>query len=139
MSLIEWNPFRERIRELGDFWGRFPSRFFDEAFGPKVDVYQTEDEVILKAEIPGVSKENLSVIVNENSIRLSGQNKRDEVFKEENVYRRERYFGSFSREISLPAEIKPEEARAECRDGILTVTAPKVEPSRARGRKLEIQ
>ena len=112
MSLIEWNPFRERGRELIDYFEGFPSRFFAEANMPRVDIYQTEKDVIVKAEIPGVTKENLNVIVDENSIKLSGQSKRDEVFSDENVYRKERYYGSFSRTVPLPVEVRTEEAKA---------------------------
>ncbi len=106
---------------------------------PRVDIYQTEKDVIVKAEIPGVTKENLNVIVDENSIKLSGQSKRDEVFSDENVYRKERYYGSFSRTIPLPVEVRTEEAKAEYRDGILSITVPKLEPSKAKGRRLDIQ
>lgn len=139
MSLIEWNPFRERGRELADYFGGFPSRLFAEASVPKVDIFQTEKEVIVKAEIPGVSKDNLNVVVDEDAIRLSGQNKKDEVFTDENVYRRERYYGTFSRTIPLPVEVKTEETKAEYRDGILTITAPKREPFKMKGRRLDIQ
>lgn len=142
MSLMEWNPFREMdnmTREMSHFFDRTPFRFLGIGSSPRVDVYQTDNEVIMKAEIPGVSKEDLNVYVDENSIRLSGQTKRNNEFKDENIYRSERYYGSFSRTIPLPVEIKSEEARAEYRDGILTITAPKVEPAKTKGKRIDIQ
>lgn len=138
MDLIEWNPFRDVNRQMIDFFERSPFRFFGDMASPRVDVYQTEANVIVKAEIPGVSKEDLNVVVDENSVRLSGQVRRSEEFKDENIYRSERHYGAFSRVIPLPAEVKADQARAEYRDGVLTVTAPKSETSRVRGRRLDI-
>jgi len=142
MSLVEWNPFRDLdnfAREAGSFFDRSPFRVFGGAMSPRVDVYQTDNEVIMKAEIPGVSKEDLNVYVDENSIRISGQSKRSNEIKDEHIYRTERYYGSFSRTIPLPVEIKSDQARAEYRDGILSITAPKVEPTKTKGRKIDIQ
>ena len=140
MSLVPWNPFRDVDnigREMSHFFD-FPSKLFGGS-SPRVDVYQTENEVIVKAEIPGVSKKDLNLYIDENSIRLSGQTRKENELKDENVYRAERYYGSFSRTIPLPAEVKSEEAKAEYKDGILSITVPKVEPSKARGRKIDIQ
>lgn len=142
MSLVEWNPFREMdniTRDIGSFFDRSPFRFLGGAISPRVDVYQTDTEVIMKAEIPGVSKEDLNVYVDENSIRLSGQTKRNNEIKDEHVYRTERYYGTFSRTIPLPVEIKSDQAKAEYRDGILTITAPKVEPTKTKGKRIDIQ
>ncbi|MGI5875220.1 MAG: Hsp20/alpha crystallin family protein [Dethiobacteria bacterium] len=138
MSLIEWNPFREMEKEMSNYLERSPFRFFGGFGTPRVDIYQTEKDITVKAEIPGVSKEDLNIFIDENSIRLSGKTKKDEVFKDENVYKRERYFGSFSRTIPLPAEVNSEQATAEYHDGILSITAPKIEPSRTRGRRIDI-
>jgi len=139
MSLVEWNPFREIDREMTNFFERSPFRFFATTSQPRVDVYQTESDVIVKAEIPGVSKEDLNVYIDENSIRLSGQTKKSNEFKDEHVYRAERYYGSFSRTIPLPVEIKSDQAKAEYKDGILSITVPKVEPSKTKGKRIQIQ
>ncbi len=137
-NLTSWNPFREADRNWNDFFDH-PSRFFDNGSTPKVDVFQTDKDVVVKAEIPGVSRKDLSLYIDENSIRLSGQTKKEEEVHKEDVYRTERYFGSFSRAIPFPVEVKSENAKAEYRDGILTVTVPKAEPSSSRGRKIDIQ
>jgi len=141
MSLISWNPFREVdsiSRDMETFFERSPFGFFSRATAPRVDVFETEKDVIVKAEIPGVSKEDLNVYVDENSIRLSGETKRDTEYKNEHIYRTERYYGSFSRTISLPVEVKSEQAKAEYKDGILTVTVPKVETTQMKGKKIDI-
>lgn len=142
MSLVPWNPFKEIdniSREMSNFFDFSPFKFFGGISSPRVDVYQTEKDVVVKAEIPGVSKEDLNLYVDENSIRLSGQIKRDNEYQNENMYRTERYYGSFSRTIPLPVEVKSEQARAEYKDGILSITVPKVEPSKMRGRRIDIQ
>lgn len=139
MDLIPWDPFRE-IENLGREMGGF----FDKPFwgfnrtAPKIDVFQTENDVIVKAEIPGVSKEDLNVYIDENSIRLSGETKKDNEFKDDNAYRLERYYGSFSRTIPLPVEVKSDKASAEYKDGILSITVPKTEPGKIKGRKIDI-
>lgn len=141
MSLVPWNPFKDAdnmSREFSNFFD-FPSKLFSGFSSPRVDVYQTDSDVVVKAEIPGVSKEDLNVYIDENSVKLSGQTKKENELKDENAYRTERYYGSFSRTIPLPVEIKSEQAKAEYKDGILSITAPKVEPSKSKGRKIDIQ
>jgi len=141
MGLVPWNPFRDMdniSREMSN-WFDFPSKIFGGASTPRVDVYQTESDVIVKAEIPGVAKEDLNVYIDEGTIKLSGQTRRENEFKDEDVYRAERYYGNFSRTIPLPAEVKSDKAKAEYKDGILTITVPKIEPSKGKGRKIDIQ
>jgi len=141
MSLVPWNPFRELDnfnKDVNSFFDLSPFRFFGGMNSPRVDVYQTENDIVVKAEIPGISKEDLNVYVDENSVRLSGQSKRDKEYNDENIYRTERYYGSFSRTIPLPAEVKPEQAKAEYKDGILSITVPKAEPAKSRGKRIDI-
>jgi len=141
MDLRPWNPFNDIDnigREMSRFFDYIPSRLFGGVSTPRVDVYQTQNDVVVKAEIPGVSKEDLNVYIDENSIRLSGQTKKEEELKDENIYRMERHYGSFSRTIPLPVEVKSEQAKAEYKDGILTITIPKVEPSKPKGRRIDI-
>jgi HSP20 family protein len=92
---------------------------------PRVDLFQTDAEVVVKAEIPGVAKEDLNVYLDDKLIRIAGQIKRGNEFKDENIYRTERYYGSFSRTVPLPVEVKSDEARAEYKDGILSIKCPK--------------
>jgi len=142
MSLIPWNPFRDVDnigKDMSNFIDNLPSRLFGGISTPRVDVYQTEADVVVKAEIPGVSKDDLNLYIDENFVRLSGQTKKENEFKEENICRTERYYGSFSRTIQLPVEVKSEKAKAEYKDGILSITVPKLEPSKSKGRRIDIQ
>lgn len=141
MAIVPWNPFRDFDnvgREMSSYLD-FPSKVFGGLSSPRVDVYQTEKDVVVKAEIPGVSKEDLNLTIDDNSIRLSGQTKRENELKDENAFRAERFYGSFSRIIPLPVEVQSENAHAEYRDGILSVTIPKLEPSKTKSRKIDIQ
>lgn len=135
MNLFPWNPLRD-IDSIGREMGNFLENF--RFSSPRIDVYQTETEVIVKAEIPGVSKEDLNVYVDENTVRLSGETKRDEEYKDENVYRTERFYGNFSRTVPLPVEVRSEQAKAEYKNGILSVSLPKVEPTKMKGRQINI-
>lgn len=142
MSLIPWNPLKELdavSRDLNSFFDRSPFGFFSKTTSIRVDVFETDDSVIVNAEIPGVSKEDLHVYVDENSIRLSGQTKQDTQYKDKNAYRTERYYGSFSRTIPLPVEVKSDDTAAEYKDGILSISVPKVESTKMKGRKIDIQ
>ncbi|NLY43451.1 MAG: Hsp20/alpha crystallin family protein [Clostridiaceae bacterium] len=141
MSLVPWNPFRDIdniSREMSHFFD-MPARLFGGMPSPRVDVYETESDVVVQAEIPGVSKEDLNLYIDENSIKLSGQTKKEKEFKDENAYRTERNYGHFSRTIPLPVEVKSEQAKAEYKDGVITITVPKVEPSKSKVRKIDIQ
>ena len=141
MGLVEWNPFKEMdnfTRDVSSFLERTPFRFFGGMSSPRIDVYQTEQDVIVKAEIPGVSKEDLDVYIDESSIRLSGHSKKSDEFKDENIYRSERYYGSFSRTIPLPVEVKTDQTKAEYKDGILSIVVPKLEPSTPKGTRIDI-
>jgi HSP20 family protein len=140
VSLVPWNPFREMdnvSREMSNFFD-FP-KFFGGYSSPRVDVYETDNDVVVKAEIPGVSKEDLNLYVDENTVKLSGQTKKEDEFNNDSTYRAERYYGSFSRVIPLPVEVKSEKAKAEYKDGILNITIPKAEPSKVKGKKIDIQ
>ena len=81
----------------------------------------------------------MNLYVDENSVRLSGQTRKENEFKEENAYRAERMYGSFSRVIPMPTEVKSDETQAEYKDGILTVRIPKMQPSKPKGRRIDIQ
>lgn len=139
MGLMPWRPLRDLSREMADFLERSQLPYWGEWKSPRVDIYQTESEVILKAEIPGVDKGDLQLYVDEHTVRLDGQIKQGEEFQDEHIYRAERRYGSFSRTIPLPVEVKPDQAKAEYRDGILSVTVSKKDPGRPNGRRIDIE
>ena len=140
--LIPWHAFGDFDnigKGIDSFLDNTPFSVYNRGNKPRVDVYQTEQEVIVKAEIPGVPKEDLNVYIDENSVRLSGQTKRDEQYKDEHIFRTERAYGSFSRVIPFPVEVNSDQAKAEYQEGILSISVPKVEPSKLQGRRVDIQ
>jgi HSP20 family protein len=150
MALRRWDPFRE-LENLR----REMDRLFDEVFGrspvvepaleettrvwaPACDLYETDKDIVVKANLPGVSKDNVEVIVTEDSITIKGQTKEETEVKEKNYYRKELNYGTFQRVIPLPVTVKSDEAKATFKDGILEIRAPKTEVS-PKGRKINIE
>ncbi len=95
-----------------------------------VDVYQTQDEVIVKAMIPGVKKEDLEINLTRDSVTLKGVRKEDKIVADDDYFHRELYWGSFSRTINLPHEVDIEHAEAIETQGILTIKLPRVDKDR---------
>jgi len=107
------------------------------AFAPRVDVYQTEQEVVVTAELPGVAKEDLEVVAEDGHLTLRGQTKQEEEAHGERYYRRERVYGRFERLIHLPAEVDEQKVVAKFENGVLEIRAPKKEPEPT-GTRIEI-
>ena len=106
---------------------------------PAIDVAETENEIVVKAEIPGVDPKNVEVNVTEDAVEIKGEIKDEWEEKDVGYCRRERYCGTFERSIALPAEVKQDEVKANYKDGILTISLPKVEPSKPKAKKVEIE
>ncbi|MFA7243917.1 MAG: Hsp20 family protein [Patescibacteria group bacterium] len=129
-----WRPFGEMVtlRDAMD-------RLFEESVVtpakaggmPKINVKETKDAVIVKAELPGVAEEDVTVEVADNIMTISGEKKEEKEEKDEGFYHKEMYTGSFTRSFTLPSEVKSEKAEAEMDNGILTITVPKVAPKQA--------
>jgi len=148
MSLVRWRrphtlptAFDEMDR-LFDRYLRSPiMRAFESEdldFGPSVDVYETEAELVVKAELPGVKKEDIELTLQEDRIVIKGETKKEEQIDEEGYHRRELRYGRFGRVIPLPTTVKQEEIQASFNDGVLTIRAPKVE-EKEKGSKIDIQ
>ena len=105
---------------------------------PALDVYETDDEVVLKAEMPGLSKDQIEVNLTDSTLTVTGEKKKEAEVKEEHYYRSERSFGSFSRTVHLPAEVKAAEAKATFKDGVLEVRLPKTEAARRKAIKVKV-
>ncbi|MCL4789722.1 MAG: Hsp20/alpha crystallin family protein [Verrucomicrobia bacterium] len=97
---------------------------------PALDVYEQKDNFVIKVELPGMSKEDITVSLHEGSLSISGERKSGTKHTEAEVYRAERFFGRFQRTVTLPAPIAPDKVKAQYKDGILTVTLPKTEEAK---------
>lgn len=112
---------------------RFPLR------APAVDVFEEGDDVVVKAEIPGASKDDIEINLTDSMLTISGQKERKEEIKEEQYYRCERSYGSFSRSVDLPTEVQSDKAMASFTEGVLEIRLPKTEESKRKSVKLKIK
>lgn len=108
-------------------------------FVPAVDVLRNKESIIVRADLPGMSKDNLDVTVLNNRLFIRGEKKRETETDEKNAHRLERFFGSFERVIELPAQVNPEAIKASFKDGVLEVTAPIREEAKPRQISLEVK
>jgi HSP20 family protein len=108
------------------------------AWIPAVDIFETNEGIVLKAELPGITAQNISVEVKDNTLTLKGEKKFEKEVKEENYHRVERSYGSFQRAFTLPGTIHQEKVKAKFKDGILEITLPKVEEAKPKQVKVEI-
>ena len=146
MAIVRWDPFRD-VAALQD---RI-NRIFNESFGrsqdvddevsmydwsPAVDIYETSDGIVLKVELPGISKEDVSVEVKDNVLTLKGERLLDPKIKDEHYYRKERNFGKFHRTFSLQEPIKSDLIKASFKNGVLTIDVPR--PEKEKTKKISV-
>ena len=137
MSLVRWNPWREmstlqhRINHLlNEPFFRSDSENDELRMGswyPAVDMFDDGDTIVIKAELPGMDKKDISVDIEDRVLTLSGERSYDNEVKEENYYRRERASGTFKRAFNLPADVDSDKIKADFKDGVLKVEIPKPE------------
>lgn len=106
---------------------------------PSIDVYEEKDDVIVKAELPGMKKENLSVDFTDGAVIISGEKKQEEKVEQKNYYMVERSYGSFTRTVGMPAGVQGEKAKATFKDGILEIRVPKTEEAKKKEKKIPIE
>lgn len=136
-TLTKWDPFRdilsmqERLnRAFFDPLSRYPITDATGSWFPPVDIFEENDQVILRAEVPGVSRDDIDVQVENGTITLRGEKKQEKQAGSDETYRLERFYGSFSRSFVLPTSIDPEGIKATYRDGVLEVVLPKAEEAK---------
>jgi len=147
MAIVRYNPFRdlrtiqEQMNRLIDLaWNRESGEDIREgAWQPPVDIYEDENSVIIKAELPDVDQKDIEVKIEDNTLMLRGERKQDQTVKKENYHRIERYYGSFQRSFALPLTIDREKVKASCERGILTIILPKREESRPKQINVEVK
>jgi HSP20 family protein len=140
MALVRWEPSeglaslrREMDRLFEGFFERGPRGLGNlSAWEPAVEVADTKDSVIIKAQMPGIPKDNIQVHVTDDSITLKGEMKEEEKTEEKNYSRREFRYGAFSRTIALPATVQADKATAQLKEGILEITIPKNEKAKVK-------
>jgi HSP20 family protein len=104
---------------------------------PSLDVYEDKDSFVVKAELPGMKKEDIDVALHDGMLSISGERKSEEKMDDAEVYRSERFFGRFQRTVALPTAVDVGKIKAQYKDGVLTVTLPKVEE--AKPKQIDVQ
>ncbi len=135
-NLIRWEPMREMVtlREAMD-------RLFDDAFTrpagmaagwqmPAIDMYQTDDALVIRAAVPGLKAEDVQIDVTGDVLTIKGEFKQKDEAKEKNYHLREQRWGAFERRVLLPTQIVADKAKAEFENGVLTISLPKTDEVR---------
>jgi HSP20 family protein len=134
MTLVRWDPFRD-MRSLGRVL--FDERSFQKTWLPAVDIFENEDNLSIRAEIPGMKTEDIKVEVEDGVLTLQGEKKRRDEVEKANSYRVERVYGTFTRRFSLPTAVDASKVAATYKDGVLELVLPKTDD--AKPRRIEIQ
>ncbi len=143
MTLTRYNPFAfdhfdAPLRLFNDSANRLLSAETSRPWTPGVDIKETENDIVLHADVPGVEEKDLDIKVEDGTLTLKGERKFEQAKKDEGYHRIERSFGSFVRCFSLPESVDPEKAEAQYKNGVLTVTLPKKEVAKPRNIKVSI-
>ncbi len=151
MSVVKWSPLKE-LEDMRRDMDRLFEEFFTPSPGrrrwptragagvvvPDIEMYDRKSEIVIKAELPGVNKEDIDLSITKDTLTLKGEVKREEEVKEEDYYANERTYGTFNRTIALPVEVDNEKAKANFKNGILELVIPKREEAKPKEIKIEV-
>jgi HSP20 family protein len=147
MTIVRWEPLRE-LSSLQSEMNRLFNTVFDQPTGgagnggalrrwmPAMDLVETDDHFVLRADLPGLSEDDVKIELEDNTLTVSGERKAEHESRDEGFYRVERAFGTFSRSLTLPRGVNPEAVEASFNRGVLEVRIPK--PEERKPRRIEI-
>jgi HSP20 family protein len=131
--------FRKPFSLLGPSWlPRLRETEMEEVM-PSVDIFEEGDDVVVKAELPGIRKEDIDVNMTDNTVSISGEKKKEEKVEQKNYYREERSYGSFTRSFRLPVEVHTDKAKASFKEGVLEIRIPKTEEAKKKEKKVVVE
>ena len=152
-AVTPWRPFMDLARwddmdrMMDDFFSRrvrpwWPENWFRTgepgARVPAVDLFEEKDDIVVKAELPGMCKDDIEVKLGDHTLTIRGEKKKEEEIKDENYYRSERSYGSFVRTLELPTDIHADKVKATFKNGILEVRVPKTEAAKTKEIKVKV-
>ena len=146
-SVNRWDPLAEMAdlqrwfdQGFGDFFGRTPLGMasVESAWSPVVNVHETKDQFLVKAELPGLKQEEIEVSIEDDTLTLKGERKRETEVNENEYHRIERSYGTFQRSIVLPASVDASGVKASYKDGVLEIQLPKKEEAKPKAIKVEV-
>ena len=151
MALIHWKPnaanweplnslesIREEMNRMFDTSARCQNSLWGSAFAPALDVVEEKDGFIVRADLPGLSKDDVSVAIQDNILTIKGDRKSDIEQTKGNIYRQERVYGQFLRTVELPLRVEAGKVQATFKDGVLTVSLPKSEEAKPKEIKVSL-
>jgi HSP20 family protein len=148
MAIVRWDPIQDLPAAQRQV-NRFLSEAFPRLFGggepstrtwaPPVDIYETENALVLKADLPGVDPKDVEIRIKDGILYIKGERKFEKEVKEEDYHRVERSYGTFTRSFALPNSIDTEHVTAEYKDGQLTLTMPKREEAKPKTIKIDVE
>ena len=147
MNIVPWKPFSELRtlqREMDSLWDRFfPETPFHERYVthewlPSIDLKETKDKLVVKAELPGLEAKDVELTLTEDVLTIKGEKKEEREEKDEHRYFVERFTGAFERKIKLPAPVKTGKVDATFEKGILTINLPKSEEAKKKEIKIKV-
>lgn len=144
-DVMTWSPFRDLVniqKDLGHVFDGLFSDFdgdvtFASQWAPRVDVVEQKDAYMIKAELPGVSKNDVKIVLQENVLTIKGEKKQESEQKDSDYHRIERSYGTFERSFTLPTGVRSDKIDATYKDGVLTITLPKAEE--AKPKEIEVK
>ena len=153
MAIVRFRPFGNAVdpfREFGDVQSEM-NRLFDTFLGrggqqgamervwaPAIDMYETKDELVVTAELPGLNEKDIHLSINGDMLSVRGERHWNQEAKQDTYYRTERWYGKFERTLPLPMPVQAEKVKASYRDGVLTVKLPKVEEIKPKEIKIDV-
>ena len=146
----ELSPWGDLDGMFEDFLGRRLRPFWPERWWPAtgmeittpvvdLDLYEEKDDIVVKAELPGMEKDNIEVNLSENRLTIKGEKKKEEEVKKEGYYRSERSCGSFVRSLELPSEVQTDKVKAAFKNGVLEIRLPKTEEAKKKEIKVKVE
>lgn len=147
MAIVRWEPFGDLLTTQDRFTRLFNDTFArafgneemaSRAWAPLVDIFETDNNIVLKAELPGMDPKDVEVRVEDNTLFLKGERQFEKEVKQENYHRVERSYGSFARSFALPGSIDTNKVEATFKDGVLTLTIPKREEAKPKTIKINL-
>lgn len=148
MDIMKWDPFRDMVsirdeidRLFDGFFVRMPAKrtMVEGIWAPLVDVAESKDEILIKAELPGLNKEDIKISVSEGRLHIAGERLKEKEEKEGTYHRIERAYGRFERVLPLPVEVETSKTKATYKNGILEVRLPKAEKAKPKEIGIEVK
>jgi HSP20 family protein len=147
-NLTRWEPFRDLVslreamdRLFADSFVRPSGRMLAPMEGAAlaVDMYETNDDVVVKTALPGIDPDDVDISITGNTLTIQGETKAEEAVERENYVYRERRFGAYARSLTLPVGVKADEAEAAYENGVLTLRLPKVEEAKPKAIQVKVK